>query len=103
MPYPKMLRLRQRFERPRVDEITAAVNAALEKIDLGQVIRPGQTVALTAGSRGIANIPQILQATVAFLRKLGAQPFIVPAMGSHVGGAPQGQRDILEGYGPTWP
>ena len=41
----------------------AAVASALEQLDLGSRIRPGQTVALTAGSRGIANIPLILRST----------------------------------------
>jgi hypothetical protein len=68
---------------------------------LGRVIRPGHTVALTAGSRGIANIPDVLRATVRFLKDLGAQPYIVPAMGSHGGGMAEGQREILESYGIT--
>ena len=101
MSYPRIVRLRQRFERPRVEDIPAAVRAALEKLDLGKRIRPGQSVALTAGSRGIANIPLILKAVARFLRDLGAQPFIVPAMGSHGGGTAEGQRHILESYGIT--
>src|SRR5262249_11504285 len=57
VPYPVMLRIRQHFERPRVENVAAAVRTALERLDLGKSVRPGQTVALTAGSRGIANIP----------------------------------------------
>src|SRR5438132_14235995 len=83
--YPKMVRVRQQFERPRVDNVPAAVQATLEKLNLERAIRPGQTVALTAGSRGIANIPLILKSTADFLKKLGARPFLVPAMGSHGG------------------
>jgi hypothetical protein len=99
--YPKVVRLRQRFERPRVEDVGGAVGAALEKLDLGERIRPGQTVALTAGSRGITNIPVVLRETAAFLKKLGARPFLVPAMGSHGGGTAEGQRRILESYGIT--
>jgi hypothetical protein len=95
------VRVRQHFERPLVKDVSAAVRAALEKLDLGRTIRPGQTVALTAGSRGIANIPLILRATADFLKRLGARPFIVPAMGSHGGGTAEGQRHILESYGIT--
>ncbi len=101
MGYPKIVRLRQRFERPRVEDIGSAVASALERLDLGRRIRPGQTVALTAGSRGIANIPVVLRETAAFLKKLGARPFLVPAMGSHGGGTADGQRRILESYGVT--
>ncbi len=101
MAYPHLVRIRQQFERPRVEDIGAAVFGTLEPLDLGRRIRPGQTVALTAGSRGIANIPILLRATVSFLKKLGARPFIVPAMGSHGGGTAEGQRHILESYGIT--
>src|SRR6516165_7944576 len=96
-----MVRLRQRFERPRVEDVTAAVRDALQQLDLGRVIRPGQTVALTAGSRGIANIPVVLRAVVRGLRDLGARPLLVPAMGSHGGGTAEGQRQVLESYGIT--
>jgi hypothetical protein len=96
-----MVRIRQHFDRPRVEDIPAAVAATLERLSLGQRIRPGHTVALTAGSRGIANIPLILRATADYLKKLGARPFLVPAMGSHGGGTAEGQRQILESYGVT--
>src|SRR5437016_5340515 len=94
--YPKLLRIRQQFDRPRVEDLAAAVRAALETLDLSRTIRPGQTVALTAGSRGIANIPAVLRSVAAFLRHLGARPFLVPSMGSHGGGTAEGQRRVLE-------
>jgi hypothetical protein len=96
-----MVRIRQQFERPQVADVAGAVTAALERLDLGRRIRPGQTVAVTAGSRGIANIPEVLRGTVAFLKRLGARPFLVPAMGSHGGGTAEGQRRLLESYGIT--
>jgi len=99
--YPKIVRLRQRFERPRVGDVAGAVAAALDRLDLGRRVRPGHSVALTAGSRGIANIPLVLRETAAFLKRLGARPFLVPAMGSHGGGTAEGQRRILESYGIT--
>ena len=64
-------------------------------------MRQGQRVAVTAGSRGIANMAVILQSTVRHLQQLGAEPFIVPAMGSHGGGTAEGQRRILAAYGIT--
>src|SRR6266851_3718057 len=101
MPHPKILRLRQQFERPRLEDIPAAVRSSLEKLDLGKTIHPGHSVALTAGSRGIANIPLILRSVAQFLKDLGARPFLVPAMGSHGGGSAEGQRQVLESYGIT--
>lgn len=100
--YPRMVRLRQHFERPRIDDIPATVRAELARLDLGRRIHPGQTVALTAGSRGIANIHIVLREVVCFLRdRLQAKPFLVPAMGSHGGGTAEGQRAVIESYGIT--
>jgi hypothetical protein len=99
--YPPMLRIRQTFERPKVDDLPSAVRSALERLGLGRTIRPGQSVALTAGSRGIANIPLVLRSVAGFLKELGARPFLVPAMGSHGGGTAEGQRRLIESYGIT--
>lgn len=98
---PRMFRLRQTFAGPRLDDIPAAVRSALAPLNLGQRIKAGQSVALTAGSRGIANIPLILKSVVQFVKDLGAEPFLVPAMGSHGGGTAAGQREVLESYGIT--
>jgi hypothetical protein len=96
-----MVRLRQHFERPRVEEIATAVRTQMERLDLGRTIKRGDTVALTAGSRGIANIPLILRSVAQFLKDLGAKPFLIPTMGSHGGGTAEGQRQVLESYGIT--
>src|SRR5438128_2476731 len=101
MTYPKLIRVRQLFERSRVENVALAVRHELERLDLGRTVRPSQTVALTAGSRVIANIPVVLQATARFLKDLGARPFLVPAMGSHGGGTAEGQRHVIESYGIT--
>ncbi|QDU46513.1 hypothetical protein Mal52_50340 [Symmachiella dynata] len=101
MTYPRMLRIKQHFEGPCVEDIPATVEAQLASLQLGEKIKPGETVAITAGSRGIANIAVIIKAAVDHIKSLGAVPFIVPAMGSHGGGTPEGQRGIVEGYGIT--
>ena len=101
MAFPRMLRIRQKFDAPRVTDIPAEVERQLATLKLQAKIKPGQTVAITAGSRGIANIAVIIKAAVQHFQKLGAQPFIVPAMGSHGGGTAEGQREIIEGYGVT--
>jgi len=99
--FPQMYRLRQSFDAPTLSDIPGEVERQLAGLNLGSKVRPGQTVAITAGSRGIANIATIIKATVDHCRTLGATPFIVPAMGSHGGGTPAGQCEILEGYGIT--
>ncbi|MFH1266073.1 MAG: lactate racemase domain-containing protein [Planctomycetota bacterium] len=99
--YPLTFRLRQRFEAPRVDDVPGEVHAQLARLKLAERVKPGQSVAITAGSRGIANIRVILRSAVEHLKQLGAEPFIVPAMGSHAGGTAEGQRAFLESYGIT--
>ncbi|MBX3413611.1 MAG: DUF2088 domain-containing protein [Pirellulales bacterium] len=99
--YPQMFRVRQTFERPRVLDIPAEVKSQLARLSLRDRIQPGETVAISAGSRGIANIATIIKAIVDHLQGIGAKPFIVPAMGSHGGGTAEGQRGILAGYGIT--
>jgi hypothetical protein len=86
-----------------VEDVTAEVERELAGLRLGETIRAGQSVAVTAGSRGIAQIPRIIKAIVDHLKGLGASPFIVPAMGSHAGGIAEGQRDVIERYGITEP
>lgn len=99
--FPQIFRLRQTFDAVRVDDVAAEVQAQLARLDLGQTVRAGQSVAITAGSRGVANVALMMRAIVEHLKGLGASPFIVPAMGSHGGGTAEGQRRLLESYGIT--
>jgi hypothetical protein len=95
-----MYRIRQRFDDAKVENIGQAVDAELRKLSLTS-IRPGQRVAITGGSRGIANIAGILKAVVEHIKTFNAQPFIFPAMGSHGGATAAGQVAILEQLGIT--
>jgi hypothetical protein len=99
--YPQIFRVRQTFDAPRLDDVSAEVGRQLGGLGLEKTIRSGQSVAITAGSRGIANIALIIRAAVQFFKSFGAKPFIVPAMGSHGGGTPEGQRAVIEAYGVT--
>src|SRR5439155_11608732 len=85
-----------------VADIPATVNAELRRAGLAEVVRPGQRVAITAGSRGVANIAASLKAAVEAVRAVGGEPFLVPAMGSHGGATDAGQAALLaEGFGVT--
>ena len=99
--FPRMFRLRQTFDARRVTDISGEVARQLDSLKLKEQIRPDQSVAITAGSRGIAHIGQITRAVVDHIKGLGAKPFIVPAMGSHGGGTAAGQTQLLEHYGIT--
>ncbi len=79
----------------------AAARAALLASGLPGRVRPGMSVAIGAGSRGVANMPLILRVTVDVVRELGGKPFFVPAMGSHGGATAEGQRALLAELGIT--
>ena len=97
-----MYRIRQKFEDTNVENIESAVDAELRKLSLTS-IKPGQRVAITGGSRGIANIAEILKAVVRHIKSFDAQPFIFPAMGSHGGATAEGQVAVLGQLGITEP
>jgi hypothetical protein len=101
MPYPRMMCIRQHFDAPMLQDVPGAIRQELAKLPLSTRIRPGDSVALTVGSRGIANMALIIKILVEELKVQGAKPFIVPAMGSHGGGTAEGQRAIVEAYGVT--
>jgi len=96
-----MARIRQSFPRPQVKDIEAAMTAELDKLNLKAKIKPGQVIGITAGSRGIQNITVILKVAIDYIRRLGARPLLVAAMGSHGGGTPEGQREVLDSLGIT--
>ncbi|MEK7204050.1 MAG: [Fe-S]-binding protein, partial [candidate division NC10 bacterium] len=101
MVFPRMLRVKQRFEGPSLRDIPSAIRETMRPLHLRDKVKPGQTVAVTAGSRGIANIARITRAVVDELKALELKPFIVPTMGSHGGATAEGQRTVLEHYGIT--
>ncbi|MBL6929721.1 MAG: DUF2088 domain-containing protein [Rhodospirillales bacterium] len=96
---PPMMPVRQGFPGEYVADIEAAVReqlARFSRLDL-----QGKQIAITAGSRGIKVMVEVLRAIVAELRTMGAEPFLVPAMGSHGSGTAPGQIAVLEKLGVT--
>lgn len=91
-------RIKQQFERPRLEQIEPAIQGELDKIRLAGKIKPGDKVAITVGSRGIANLLVILRAIIAYVRNCGGEPLLLAGMGSHGGGTAAGQLELLESY-----
>ena len=94
-----MVRVRQTFARPRVDDIAAEMTAQMRL--LAPRIKPGQKVGITVGSRGIQNILVMLEAALNVVRECGAEPVLLAAMGSHGGGTEAGQKEVLDSLGIT--
>jgi hypothetical protein len=94
---PAFFRVRQTFPRPQLTSIAEVVQQQLNDVCTDDL--RGRSVAVTVGSRGIANIAVITKACIDYLIRRGASPFIVPAMGSHGGATDEGQAGVLAGYG----
>ena len=103
VPLPRVWTVEQLYDTPTltIPQIETQAREAVNAL-LGQKpIAPGASVAVGVGSRGLDNLVPIVRAVVAGLRGLGLEPFIIPAMGSHGGATPEGQTELLHGYGIT--
>ena len=98
---PKMVPIRQVFPDDHIEDVYAKARAEILTDRIKKTLKPGQSVCVCVGSRGIASLKTIVKATVDTLKELGTQPFIIPAMGSHGGGIAENPRAIIEGYGIT--
>jgi hypothetical protein len=96
---PLFMRIRQVFDRPRVDDRSAAVGQALEKILPPGSLAKGARVGVAVGSRGIDGLAPMVRAAVDLVKDRGGAPFVIPAMGSHGGASAEGQRGLLAHYG----
>ncbi len=101
MDFPRMVKVRQVFDKSRIEDIDRELTARIAATGMLARVKPGMRIAVTAGSRGINRITEILGTVIRLLKNAGAEPFIVPAMGSHGGGTAEGQIDMLEGLGIT--
>jgi hypothetical protein len=88
---------------PPLSALDAAVAEQLGRPEVAGLVRPGDRIAIGLGSRGIAGLAEIAAALVRGLRTLGAEPFVVPAMGSHGGATADGQAEVLARLGVTEP
>jgi hypothetical protein len=99
MQFPRLLLVRQSFPSRRIPDVGAEVERQLRDSGFAARLKPGASVAIGVGSRGIANIASIARATAAFWKSQGMRPFIFPAMGSHGAATAEGQADVLAHYG----
>lgn len=101
IPLPRMVPIETTFDRPVLADLPQAFVGKLRDSGVLRAIRPGMSIAVGAGSRGIANLPLVTRLLIDELKKAGARPFLFPAMGSHGGATPDGQRAVLERMGFT--
>jgi Lactate racemase N-terminal domain len=101
MNFPPLARVRQSIPQPRVADVPGTIRQLIRGSRLRERVKPGGTIAVGIGSRGVHAIDVVAKTIVDTLREMGFKPFIVAAMGSHGGATPEGQRELLAGYGVT--
>lgn len=101
VPLPRMVTVRQKFDAVHLGDIPGTIAREFQKPEVRARIKPGQSIAVGCGSRGVANIALIAKCVVRELQALGAKPFIFPSMGSHGAATAEGQKKVLESYGIT--
>ena len=98
---PRIFKIHQKIATPRLADVPKEMNALLDRFGLPGKIKPGERIALTAGSRGIRDKAKILKVIATRLKTLGAKPFLIPCMGSHGGATAEGQVEMLKHLGIT--
>ncbi|MDA8124340.1 MAG: hypothetical protein M0009_04020 [Deltaproteobacteria bacterium] len=101
MEYPRWVKVRQNLDGSRDECPALSVEKQLVSFEKQLSFKKGDKIAITVGSRYIANLVPITKAVVDFIRFRGGQPFLVPAMGSHGGATAEGQTEVLAEYGFT--
>jgi hypothetical protein len=99
--FPPFWHIRTHTAAPCIDDVPAAVAHAVDQALADSPVGSGESVAVAVGSRGLANLPAMVRAFCRQLQKVGARPFIVPAMGSHGGATAEGQVALLARLGVT--
>ena len=98
---PRWAPVRQQLDDLDIGDVRAAIAEQFKREGVADRLKPGQRVAITAGSRGIDRIDEVLKAVVDEVKAVGAEPFLVPAMGSHGGATAEGQLELISHYGVT--
>jgi hypothetical protein len=98
---PNMVPVEVTFESPVLEDIAQSVSDQFKNDEIRNKVKPGQTIAVGCGSRGVADVAEVAKATVSEIKALGGKPFIFPAMASHGAATAEGQKKVLEGYGIT--
>ncbi|MCE5255696.1 MAG: DUF362 domain-containing protein [Spirochaetaceae bacterium] len=98
---PRFVKVQYKMADEHIQDIPASVFGALDAREIREKIQPGFLVCIAVGSREIGHFPVIVKAVVDYVKSCGANPFIIPAMGSHGGATAQGQAQIINDYGIT--
>lgn len=99
IPIPRFARVAQDLPAPRLDDIAGRMHEQLARSEFTDTVKAGQRIGITVGSRGIANMPQMVRILGDWVKSKDAIPVVIPAMGSHGGATAEGQHEMLLGMG----
>lgn len=97
----EMIEIEQTLPDQKLDDLKGKIRSEIKSYLPVDELPKNAEIAVTAGSRGITNIVQILRETVSTLKDLGFSPFLIPAMGSHGRATAEGQVEVLKHLGIT--
>ncbi len=96
---PKFVKVNYEITQSHVSSPEEELCKAVQKRNILQKIKPGDTVCIACGSREIAHLADIVRVLIKKIKIHGGRPFIIPAMGSHGGASAEGQKEILLNFG----
>ncbi len=96
-----MAKVRQKLASDHISDIHRDVSQKLLDSGLRDKVKRGNRIAITAGSRGIGGLIELLSGIADAVKSCRGEPFIIPAMGSHGGATAEGQAEILHRLGVT--
>jgi hypothetical protein len=99
--FPEIYRIERDYSDVGDIDLDGSLNAQLKRPEIRDKFKHGARIAVGIGSRGLSRIDEIAQITIDKIKEWGAEPFIVPAMGSHGNAEAAGQVEYLAGYGIT--
>ena len=98
---PKFVSIRQQFDATKIENIKEVIDAKFQQDNIKDIIKEGQTIGVTVGSRGLDNLRDIVKYVCDNIKAKGATPVIIPSMGSHGNAVAEGQADFVRGLGVT--
>ena len=98
---PKMIKIRQKYANDKIENLEAWIDEHMGKSIKDEASYKGKQICITAGSRGIPHLDKIILTVIKNLKAWGAEPFIIPSMGSHGNACVEGQVEVLAGYNIT--
>jgi len=97
--FPEMVKVKLHFPKDCVVNLQDNIIKEISNKNFADLINPNDKVGITVGSRNIQGIHVVLNTLIQFIKKQGATPYLLAAMGSHGGGTPSGQLKILDSMG----